>query len=33
MGPANAIPAVCEASPGFITHFELGLMPLRGVVR
>ena len=33
MGPANAIPAVCEAPPGFITHFELGLMPLRGVVR
>lgn len=33
MGPANAIPAVCEAAPGFITHFELGLMPLRGVVR
>ncbi len=33
MGPANAIPAVCEAPPGFLTHFELGLMPLRGVVR
>jgi 2,4-diaminopentanoate dehydrogenase len=33
MGPANAIPAVCEAPPGFMTHKELGLMPLRGVVR
>ncbi|HET6736061.1 MAG TPA: dihydrodipicolinate reductase, partial [Mycobacterium sp.] len=33
MGPANAIPTVCEAPPGFLTHFDLGLMPLRGVVR
>lgn len=33
MGPANTIPAVCDAPPGFITHVELGLMQLRGVVR
>jgi len=33
MGPANAIPAVCEAAPGFLSHNELGLMPLRGVIR
>jgi hypothetical protein len=33
MGPANATPAVCDAPPGFITDKELGLMPLRGVVR
>jgi 2,4-diaminopentanoate dehydrogenase len=33
MGPANAVLAVCDAPPGFLTHKELGLMPLRGVVR
>ncbi|KDO95729.1 hypothetical protein MAV100_27155, partial [Mycobacterium avium subsp. hominissuis 100] len=33
MGPANAIPAVCDAPPGFLTHKELGLVPLRGLVR
>ena len=33
MGPANAIPAVCDAPPGFMSHNELGLMPLRGVIR
>lgn len=33
MEPVNSIPAVCDAQPGFITHHELGLMPLRGVVR
>jgi len=33
MGPANAIPAVCDAPPGFMTHNELGLAPLRGLVR
>ncbi len=33
MGPANTVPAVCEAAPGFLTHKELGLVPLRGVVR
>jgi hypothetical protein len=33
MGPANAIPAVCDARPGFMSHNELGLMPLRGVIR
>lgn len=25
--------AVCDASPGFMSHNELGLMPLRGVIR
>ena len=33
MGPANAIPAVVDAAPGFMSHNELGLMPLRGVIR
>jgi len=33
MGPANAIPAVVDAPPGFMSHNELGLMPLRGVIR
>jgi hypothetical protein len=33
MEPVNSIPAVCDAPPGFITHKELGLMPLRGLVR
>jgi hypothetical protein len=33
MGPANTVPAVCEAAPGFLTHKELGLVPLRGLVR
>jgi hypothetical protein len=33
MEPVNSIPAVCDAPPGFITHKELRLMPLRGLVR
>ena len=33
MGPANAIPAVVDAPPGFMSHNDLGLMPLRGVIR
>jgi 2,4-diaminopentanoate dehydrogenase len=33
MEPVNAIPAVCDAPPGFMSHVELGLMPLRGIVR
>ncbi|ODQ99651.1 dihydrodipicolinate reductase [Mycobacterium intermedium] len=33
MGPVNTIPAVCDAPPGFLTHKELGLVTLRGVVR
>jgi 2,4-diaminopentanoate dehydrogenase len=33
MEPVNSIPAVCDAEPGFITHHELGLMPLRGIIR
>jgi hypothetical protein len=33
MGPANAIPAVCDAPPGFLTHKELGLVPLPGLIR
>ena len=33
MGPANTVPAVCEAAPGFLAHKELGPVPLRGLVR
>jgi hypothetical protein len=33
MAGVNAIPAVCDAPPGFVTHLDLGLMPLRGLVR
>lgn len=33
MEPVNSIPAVCEAEPGFKSHSDLGLMPLRGVIR
>jgi hypothetical protein len=32
-GPANAIRAVVDAPPGFMSHNELGLMPLRGGIR
>ncbi|MGH3678314.1 MAG: NAD(P)H-dependent amine dehydrogenase family protein [Mycobacterium sp.] len=33
MGAINAIPDVCEAAPGWITHFDLGLVRPRGLVR
>jgi hypothetical protein len=33
MEPVNSIPAVWEAEPGFKSHSDLGLMPLRGVIR
>ena len=33
MEPVNAIPAVCDAQPGFKSHYELGLMPVIGIVR
>jgi hypothetical protein len=33
MGAINAIPAVCEAEPGWVTHFDLGLVQPRGLVR
>jgi hypothetical protein len=29
----NAIPAVCDAEPGVLTHFDLGLVQPRGLVR
>jgi 2,4-diaminopentanoate dehydrogenase len=33
MGAINAIPAVCEAPPGWLTHLDLGLVQPRGLVR
>ncbi|KUH93450.1 dihydrodipicolinate reductase [Mycobacterium sp. IS-1556] len=33
MGAINAIPAVCDAAPGWITHLDLGLVQPRGLVR
>jgi 2,4-diaminopentanoate dehydrogenase len=33
MGAINAIPDVCDAPPGWVTHFELGLVHPRGLVR
>jgi len=33
MGAINAIPDVCEASPGWVNHFDLGLIRPRGLVR
>lgn len=33
MGAINAIPAVCDAAPGWITHHDLGLVQPRGLVR
>ena len=32
MGAINAIPDVCDAAPGWITHFDLGLVRPRGLV-
>lgn len=33
MAGVNVIPAVCEAAPGVLTHFDLGVAPLHGLVR
>ncbi len=33
MGAINAIPDVCDAAPGWVTHFDLGLVRPRGLVR
>jgi hypothetical protein len=33
MGAINAIPDVCDAPPGWITHLDLGLIRPRGLVR
>lgn len=33
MGAINAIPDVCDAAPGWVNHFDLGLIKPRGLVR
>lgn len=33
MGAINAIPDVCDAGPGWLTHLDLGLIQPRGLVR
>ncbi len=33
MSVVNAIPQVCDAAPGWLTHFDLGLLSPRGLVR
>jgi 2,4-diaminopentanoate dehydrogenase len=33
MGAINAIPDVCDAAPGWLTHFDLGLIRPQGLVR
>jgi len=33
MGAINAIPDVCDAAPGWITHLDLGVVQPRGLVR
>lgn len=33
MAGVNVIPAVCDAAPGIVTHFELGTVRTRGLVR
>ena len=33
MGAINAIPRVCEAPPGWVTHLDLGLVQPQGLVR
>ena len=30
---ATAVPAVCDAAPGIVTHLELGIVQPRGLVR
>ena len=33
MGAINAIPDICDAAPGWLTHLDLGLIRPRGLVR
>jgi hypothetical protein len=33
MAGANVFPAVCDAASGMVTHFDLGLPRLHGLVR
>jgi 2,4-diaminopentanoate dehydrogenase len=33
MGAINAIPDICDAPPGWLNHFDLGLVQPRGLVR
>ena len=33
MGAINAIPEVCDAPAGWLTHFDVGLVMPRGLVR
>ena len=33
MAGVNVIPAVCEAAPGMVTHFDLGVPVMRGLAR
>ena len=33
MGAINAIPDVCDAAPGWLTHLDLGMIRPRGLVR
>ena len=33
MGAINAIPDVCDAAPGWLTHLDLGLLRPRGLAR
>jgi hypothetical protein len=33
MAGVNAIPDVCDAAPGVLTHFDLGVVRPRGLVR
>ncbi|UXA17299.1 dihydrodipicolinate reductase [Mycobacterium sp. SMC-4] len=33
MGAVNAIPDVCDAAPGWVTHHDLGMVRPRGLVR
>jgi hypothetical protein len=33
MAAINAIPAVCDAPPGWLNHLDLGLIRPRGLVR
>ena len=30
---ATAVPAVCDAEPGVVTHLDLGIVQPRGLVR
>jgi hypothetical protein len=33
MAGVNVIPAVCDAPPGVLSHFDLGVVKMRGLVR